>query len=305
MIANSGHDENGRYIGGKAGDQTGSEFEIRKFYVYPWTEVWEPPSRLIGMEVAKLARNAAKNDHIGYDQGNRLSFDNALQKTAHNDPAEIVVDVEEDCSSGVASILRAVGRRLGVEAMASIPNWVTTWSIGAYLRAAGWNRHTASKYLGSDACLGKGWILNNTQHHIAINVSDGSKFSVAAKKPNFRFKLLAAASVRSRRLLNKWFRLGTYKKGTLLRISGVSKTKTYWWGEMANGKGFIKIGTVKGGIKYLLPCTKWLRSSMKKSAFNHIKKLAKGKTVVLSEIKKGEKHWWGRLADGSGWILLS
>ena len=30
MISNCGHDENGRYSGGKAGDQTGTEWQVIK-----------------------------------------------------------------------------------------------------------------------------------------------------------------------------------------------------------------------------------------------------------------------------------
>lgn len=32
MIANSGHDENGRYKNGKAGDQTGTEYAVIPWY---------------------------------------------------------------------------------------------------------------------------------------------------------------------------------------------------------------------------------------------------------------------------------
>lgn len=32
MISNCGHDENGRYSGGKAGDQTGTEWQVINWY---------------------------------------------------------------------------------------------------------------------------------------------------------------------------------------------------------------------------------------------------------------------------------
>ena len=35
-ISNCGHDENGRYTGGKAGDQTGTEYQIMNWYSRPW-----------------------------------------------------------------------------------------------------------------------------------------------------------------------------------------------------------------------------------------------------------------------------
>ena len=35
-LSNCGHDENGRYAGGKAGDQTGTEYQIINWYNRPW-----------------------------------------------------------------------------------------------------------------------------------------------------------------------------------------------------------------------------------------------------------------------------
>ena len=40
MISNCGHDENGRYSGGKAGDQTGSEISVTKYRNHPWSKVF-------------------------------------------------------------------------------------------------------------------------------------------------------------------------------------------------------------------------------------------------------------------------
>lgn len=34
-VSNCGHDENGRYAGGKAGDQTGGEYCLRPWYSRP------------------------------------------------------------------------------------------------------------------------------------------------------------------------------------------------------------------------------------------------------------------------------
>ena len=35
-ISNCGHDENGKYTGGAAGDQTGTEYQVRAWYNRPW-----------------------------------------------------------------------------------------------------------------------------------------------------------------------------------------------------------------------------------------------------------------------------
>ena len=43
MISNCGHDENNRYSGGKAGDQTGTEWRVINWYNRPWKCVLRHP----------------------------------------------------------------------------------------------------------------------------------------------------------------------------------------------------------------------------------------------------------------------
>ena len=43
MISNCGHDENNRYKGGKAGDQTGGEWALINWYNRPWKCVLRHP----------------------------------------------------------------------------------------------------------------------------------------------------------------------------------------------------------------------------------------------------------------------
>ena len=85
MIANSGHDEKGKYIGGSAGDQTGTEWQIRSWYkyTYGWGCVLRFPDMKVGEKIAELAKQAAENDNIGYDQGNRTSFWTQLAKVGY------------------------------------------------------------------------------------------------------------------------------------------------------------------------------------------------------------------------------
>lgn len=68
MIANCGHDERGKYTGGTAGDQTGTEWQIRKWYSYPWHCVIRHPYEHVRNAIADMARMGALNDCIGYDQ---------------------------------------------------------------------------------------------------------------------------------------------------------------------------------------------------------------------------------------------
>ena len=108
MISNSGHDENGRYSGGIAGDQTGTEWQIIPWYNRPWNYVLRHPDRNVGNMISDLATEAANNNNIGYDQANRLSFWSQLSSSGYR-PANIKSACEADCSSGVAAIDKATG----------------------------------------------------------------------------------------------------------------------------------------------------------------------------------------------------
>ena len=54
MISNCGHDENGRYSGGKAGDQTGTEWQVINWYSRPWKCVLRHPNAKVRAMIASM-----------------------------------------------------------------------------------------------------------------------------------------------------------------------------------------------------------------------------------------------------------
>ena len=88
MISNCGHDERGKYSGGQAGDQTGQEWAVIPWYSRPWNVVLRYPNQNVAQKIANLARAAANNDNIGYDQNQRYDYWNALRR-ADYDPTKI------------------------------------------------------------------------------------------------------------------------------------------------------------------------------------------------------------------------
>lgn len=174
MISNSGHDESWNYSGGSAGDQTGTEWEIRSWYNRPWNLVLRYPDRNVGKLIAELARQAANNNNIGYDQGQRVTFWYALKDAGYY-PKNIKVKCEADCSSGVLSIVKAAGYIKGIQALKNVDPNGWTGSMRSQLAAAGFETLSSSKYLTSDAYLLPGDILLNEQSHTAINLDTGSK----------------------------------------------------------------------------------------------------------------------------------
>ena len=60
MISNSGHDERGKYSGGQAGDQTGTEWQLINWYNRPWDTVFHYPDVRVRQLIAELAIEAAE-----------------------------------------------------------------------------------------------------------------------------------------------------------------------------------------------------------------------------------------------------
>ena len=170
-ISNSGSDEHGNYKGGAAGDNTGKEWYIRDWYNRPWNCVLRHPDPEVRACLADLATKAANNNRIGYDQYQRQTYWNELQKVNY-DPSKITVACEADCSAGVIANIKAAGYLLGRPELQSI-TCTYTGNMRAGLRAAGFACLTDSKYLTSSAFLVAGDVLLNDKHHTATAVTNG------------------------------------------------------------------------------------------------------------------------------------
>ena len=172
-ISNSGSDENGKYKGGKAGDQTGKEWRIRDWYNYPWNCVLRHPLAEVRACLATMAVKAAENDNIGYDQLQRDDSGIELAKNDY-DPSKIKKPVESDCSKGVIDNTKGTGHTLGILELQNIKATYTGNMRAAY-KAAGFYVLTESKYLTSSDYLLAGDILLNDKHHTCTVITNGSK----------------------------------------------------------------------------------------------------------------------------------
>lgn len=174
MIANCGHDERGKYSGGKAGDQTGTEYCVRAWYNRPWNYVLRYPNHDVGEKIAAIARAAATNNKIGYDQGERGTFYTQLVKADYK-PEHIKKPCEADCSSSTSACVIAAGKRLGISKLTKVNPYNTTRTILSDLKKAGFKVYKKSNYLTSDKYLLPGDILLAVGHHVAINLTTGIK----------------------------------------------------------------------------------------------------------------------------------
>jgi len=207
MIANSGHDEHGKYSGGTAGDQTGTEWAVIPWYNRPWTCILRHPDKTVRELIAQLGEEAAHNDLIGYDQAERWSFWKQLQAAGYR-PAKITTPCEADCSAGVISIVRAAGGLLGVNNLKHL-SATYTGNMRAGFRMAGFQVLTASKYLTSDKYLRRGDILLNDTHHTAINLTNGTAIASAAAEMIWRGDKGAAVTAVQKKLIAAGYDIGS------------------------------------------------------------------------------------------------
>lgn len=170
-ISNSGQDENKACHGGKAGDQSGHEWALKPWYNRPWSVVLRHPNQAVALTIAKLSIDAAHNDNIGYDQYQRETYWQALQKAGY-DPSAITTPCEEDCTAGVSANVKAAGYLCGVAALQSVPICTSRDMRQAFVRA-GFQALTASRYLNGSDYLLPGDVLLYENHHAATNVTCG------------------------------------------------------------------------------------------------------------------------------------
>lgn len=262
-ISNCGHDERGRYAGGKAGDQTGTEYQIMNWYSRPWLCVLRFNDAKIATMIADMATKAAQNNLIGYDQGtagnsnDRYSFWRHL-KASNYDPAQITVACESDCSASTAAIVKGAGYRLNNARLKAVSIYLTTRNMRAAMKIAGAKVLTDRKYLTSGDYLKVGDILLNDNHHVAIAVTTGVKAStlstptILSKTPKWVGKVTANTLNVRTWAGTEYTQLKSYPtlaKGNLVDVCDTIKAKdgASWYYIRIAGKyfGFVSAKYIK------------------------------------------------------------
>lgn len=101
LFSSACQDENGKYQGGKAGDQTGREVRTTNAYQHSkgW-RIFRHPNSKTAYWIGTNARVMAENNNFGYDQLNRLTG-YEKSKLAGWEPKNVKEPCELDCSSFV------------------------------------------------------------------------------------------------------------------------------------------------------------------------------------------------------------
>ena len=174
-IAESGHDEHGRYTGGKAGDQTGQECYVHEYYNYPWNVFIEPIDDYLARDIANNGIDAANNDHIGYDQWQRNSAYAEWKKVGSI--AKITKDCEVDCSALVSLCIT----QAGCDILTGRSNAPVTSTLRSILLNTGKFRRVSAPTKRGTICLSEG-------NHVAIYLGTskekkGGSTSTTTSKP--------------------------------------------------------------------------------------------------------------------------
>lgn len=169
QIAHASIDERGKAKGGKAGDNNGKEVCIRNWYNKPWNCVIRFNDPDMRDKVAVAMENAAKNDHIGYDQNQRNTLLTAVRGKGY-DPKNVTTDVETDCSALVTVACIYAG--IAESALVKSGNSATTTTLKPRLKATGEVKvFTDRNYTQDTIKLLRGDILLSEGHHVAVVTS--------------------------------------------------------------------------------------------------------------------------------------
>lgn len=246
MISNCSHDENGKYSGGKPGDQTGKEWVIQNWYNRPWNYIFRHPNKEVVDLIVLLATKSAENDHIGYDQGDRYSFWNCLKKVGYM-PEKIITNCNADCSAGVAAIVKAIGFILGIKELQDVSIYAYTGDLRSYLTKAGFQVLTDSKYLESDDYLEAGDILLYENHHVATCITTGTKADGKWYESaiSAQLKVTTDANVRSGPGTS-YKVLASVNKKDVVVATGKAYYKDKWWAKTSIG--WISMSCLSGWI---------------------------------------------------------
>ena len=166
-------DENGRAMGGRAGDQTGREVSAQSWYRH--TKGWRvlrAKDAEAAEKIAQAMQWACDSPLIGYDQGQRETLRKAVTPLGW-DIRRLTAAVETDCSALVRVCCGwAFQRDLG----AAVGYFNTTTMCKALLDTGLFIELTGEKYAERSDYLRRGDILcTRAQGHTVVVLSDGAK----------------------------------------------------------------------------------------------------------------------------------
>ena len=186
LIGHANGDEKGGSFGGVAGDQTGKEVCIRSWYISGtgWNYVLRPKSSTLAEKMAQVCEWLCNSNLVGYDQGQRNTLYNELEKLNWNYKL-LTTKCETDCSALMGTCAKAAGSNV----QRCYGNCCYTGNQkDLFLQTGDFILLTDSKYLTSSNYLRRGDVLlrhnpANNNGHTAMVLSNGP-YATANTTPN-------------------------------------------------------------------------------------------------------------------------
>lgn len=230
-VGSASLDENRKTKGGKAGDQTSKEVYITSWYSKAWSYVLRAKDKNIANRIADSCEKGCNNQHIGYDQNQRLTLRTQAKLVGMNLDL-IKTDCECDCSSFVAVCCECAGIPIPYPS----GNAPTTSNMKSlYLNTGYFDLYTDSKYLTSEHYLKRGDILVQTGSHTVI-VLDNGKLADISQLANQQQIPIKAVDLSQFNVVTDYKQMANEIKYIFLRIGRRGSTD----GNIVEDTGFKK-----------------------------------------------------------------
>lgn len=185
-IFNTQMNENGKYRGGKQGDQTGTEARTEKYPAYyevssyPWKCLLRCKDAHLASAAVEEACAAAENENIGYDSGDlRLTLWDEVQKTGF-DTSLVETPCAANCVTSLLTFYKCAGQRLGIDSVAdlNVDGHVYTeedilLGTGFFERVDDADLHSADANHAGDVYI--------AESHTILQLTDGAEADSGAK----------------------------------------------------------------------------------------------------------------------------
>lgn len=193
-LGEASHDEHGScWYNGQAGDQTGDEVAIHKWYSYPWNVVLRPKNAELARKSANAMIDACRNNKIGYDMNQRNTAYTQWKQT--KDIAKIATACECDCSSLVSLCIT----QSGVDVLTGRSNAPVTSTLKSILYNTGAYEILTGSLLTDPSKCKRGDVVLSEGHHVAIFLGTSTdKVESTEEKPVNDFGIKYQAHVQGK-----------------------------------------------------------------------------------------------------------
>lgn len=198
IIGSARHDEYGKYVGGKAGDQTGSEVDTQAYYNHKkgWY-VYRCVNEIYRKQIAEKMYKACINDNIGYSQSDRYSL------------SKYGIDTDIPCNTDCSELIRVIvkevtGIDIGICTTANIGDKLVKTKLFVKLGKVGVQVSSSKLFAGDILCTcTKGHVVAVTK-----GVTDETTTGTGeAPKPVIKYGVRGEEVAKLQQVLNQMFGL--------------------------------------------------------------------------------------------------